>query len=35
MSLIVESKKGGYKGTYIQNRNRDIDEENKLMVTKR
>ena len=35
ISLIVESKKGGYKGTYIQNRNRDIDEENKLTVTKR
>ena len=32
--LTVESKKR-YKGTYLQNRNRLMDIENKLMVTKR
>ena len=32
--LYVESKKKWYKWTYIQNRNRPIDVENKLMVTK-
>ena len=31
--LTVESKKR-YKGTYLQNRNRLMDIENKLMVTK-
>ena len=30
----MESKKGGYKGTYLQNRNRDTDVENKFTVTK-
>ena len=32
--LYVESKKNGYKWTYLQNRNRVTDVENKLMVTK-
>ena len=32
--FYVESKKKWYKWTYIQNRNRPTDIENKLMVTK-
>ena len=32
--LYVESKKNWYKWTYLQNRNRFTDIENKLMVTK-
>ena len=32
--LYMESKKSWYKWTYLQNRNRLTDIENKLMVTK-
>ena len=34
VSLNVEPRKKWYKRTYIQNRNRPTDIENKLMVTK-
>ena len=33
--LNLGKKKGGYKRTYLQNRNRPTDIENKLVVTKR